>query len=89
MNAGRMTGRLGGFDRDDEIEVEACFAEAGDSYASASDVSAGPHEPPDEDRGPVVSAGMGFGAMPDADLDSPIDCAKGIDGRLGYCRDGA
>lgn len=89
MNVGQMMDYLGGFDRDDEIEVEVCFAEAGESRASTFDVSAGAHELPEEGQGPVISAGICFGTIPDADLDLLIDCIKGIDERLGYYRDGA
>jgi len=89
MNVRQMMDYLGNYDPDDEIEVEVCFAEAGESYASTFDVSAGSHEGSEEDRMPVISAGIGFGAMSDADLELLIDCVKGIDERLGYYRDGA
>lgn len=89
MNVRQMMDYLGNYDPDDEIEVEACFAEAGESYASTFDVSIGPHKLPDKGQGPVISAGIGFGAMPDADLNLLIDCIKGIDERLGYYREGA
>lgn len=89
MNVGQMIDYLGNFDADDEIEVEVRFAEAGESYASTFDVSAGPHEVSGANRMPVISAGIGFGTMPESDLDLLIDCVKGIDERLGYYRDGA
>lgn len=89
MNVRQMMDYLGNYDPDDEVEVEVHFAEAGESYASTFDVSAGPHELPDEGQGPVISAGIGFGTMPDADLDLLIDCVKDVDERLGYYRDGA
>jgi hypothetical protein len=89
MNVRQMVDYLGNYDQDDEIEVEVRFAEARESYASTFDVSAGPHKLSDEGQGPVISAGIGFGTMPDADLDLLIDCVKGIDERLGYYRDGA
>lgn len=88
MNVGQMIEYLKGYDADDEIEVEVCFTEAGESYAYTFDVSAGPHEESEEDRMPTISAGIGFGTMPDADLDLLIDCVKGIDERLSYYRNG-
>ena len=89
MNVRQIIDYLGNYDPDDEIEIEVRFAEAGESYASTFDVSAGPHEIPESGQAPVISAGIGFGMMADADLGLLIDCVKGIDERLGYYRDGA
>ena len=89
MNVRQMMDYLGNYDADDEIEVEVCFAEAGASYASTFDVSTGHHDRLEGNLTPTISAGIGFGTMPDADLNLLIDCVKGIDERLGYYRDGA
>ena len=92
MNVGQLIDYLKGYDEADEIEVEVCFPEAGESYASTFDVLVGPHDESrieDGYRHPTIAASVGFGTMTESELDSLIDCVKGIDRRLSYYRGGA
>ena len=40
MNVGQLIDYLENYDEGDEVEIEVCFSEAGESYASTFDVAA-------------------------------------------------
>ena len=92
MNVGQMIEYLGGYDEDEEVEVEVHFGEAGKLYASSFDVTSFSHEEIEggtRNPWPTIGVNVGFGTMTEAELNLLIEHVKGIEQRLRYYGDGA
>ena len=92
MNVGQLIGYLKEYDEGEEVEVEVCFGEVAEAWASTFDVVPYSHE--EEAQGkpnpwPTIGVNVSFGVMAEDELDRLIEHVKGIDQRLRYYRDGA